>query len=239
MPRTILTPTSVAATALLGVLAGPALPARAQAPLPGAAPSRRAAPVPGAIPVAPPADLPAEPFDVPAAATALTPHLSPARPTVFVFTKRSSSLERRFVQQVCRDAGRKVGVGVVSLSTGTEPVATKYAVRETPTALVFDRRGRFVTRSTDADEIRAAVAKAGGVMRINWPEGGDPRVEESERRLGRPVTGGILRTMTFQPEWLAHINDLATQSHFSPGFLDVRTKEMIATYVSALNHCKF
>jgi len=104
---------------------------------------------------------------------------------------------------------------------------------------VFDRRGRFVARSSDPEAIRTSLLKAVGVMRIDWPEGSDPRVEQSTKLLGRPVMGGILRTMTFQPEWLAYINDLSRKSHFSPGYLDVRTKEMIASYVSALNHCKF
>jgi hypothetical protein len=104
---------------------------------------------------------------------------------------------------------------------------------------VFDRRGRLVARSSDPDEIRASILKAVGVMRVDWPEGADPRVEETNRLLGRPVTGGILRTMAFQPEWLGHVNELARKAHFSPGFLDVRTKEMIAAYVSALNDCRF
>jgi hypothetical protein len=35
------------------------------------------------------------------------------------------------------------------------------------------------------------------------------------------------------------INKLSRQAHFSDGYLDRRTKEMIATYVSAINKCKY
>lgn len=228
------------AAALLGALAA-APPAGAQnAPAPPTAPPPGARGVPGAIPVAPPADNAAVPYNVPTGAnTVLTKHLTESRPTIFVFTKPSSSLERRFLQDVCRDAGRKAGVGVLNLTTGSEPLAKKYEITETPTALVYDRRGRLVIRSSDPEQIRASLQKAVGVMRIDWPEATDPRHEEASKRLGRPVTGGILRTMTFQPEWLAYINDLSRKAHFSPGYLDVRTKEMIAAYVSALNDCRF
>jgi hypothetical protein len=190
--------------------------------------------------VAPPAEVPAQPFTVPnGAGTVLAKHLAASRPTIFVFIRPSSSLERRFLETICRDAGRKAGVGVLHLNTGSEPAARKYEVTETPTALVYDRRGRFAGRSSDPEQIRSVLADALGVMRIDWPAADDPRSEEAARLLGRPVAGGILRTMTFQPQWLAYVNDLARRSHFSPGYLDVRTKEMIAAYVSALNDCRF
>ncbi|MGV3719323.1 MAG: hypothetical protein ACO1SX_00315 [Actinomycetota bacterium] len=224
--------------ALLGVLAtGPAWAQTDAAP--GAAPPKPARPM-GGVPVEPAADLPAEPFTVPAAAgSVLDRHLASSRPTIFIFTKPSSSLERQFVQEVCRGAGRRAGVGVVNLVTGSEPAAKKYEITETPTALVYDRRGRFVSRSSDPDQIRASILKAVAVPRIDWPALDDPRALESAKILGRPVTGGIMRTMTFQPEWLGYINGLARKAHFSPGYLDVRTKEMIAAYVSALNDCRF
>lgn len=226
---------------LLALLAVPSSAFAQGAPAPGsAAPPRPAQPVPGAVPVAPPADLPAEPVRVPVtAATVLTRHLAASRPTAFVFTKLSSSLERRFLDQICADAGRKVGVRVLNLTTGSEPAARKYEISETPTALVYDRRGRLVARNSDPEQIRASIQKAVGVMRIDWPEANDPRFEEANKIVGRPVTGGILRTMAFQPTWLGYINELSRRSHFSPGYLDVRIKEMIAAYVSALNECRY
>jgi len=234
--RSLINPTTLSTAILLGALAAP-LPIHAQTAT--GVPAKPPRPM-GGIPVEPPADLPAEPFTVPTTAgTLLDRHLVASRPTIFVFTKSSSSLERRFVQDLCRDAGRRAGVGVLSLVTGSEPAAKKYEITDTPTALVYDRRGRFVSRSSDPEQIRASIQKAVSVMRIDWPAMDDPRAVEAAKTLGRPVAGGIMRTMTFQPEWLGYINGLARKAHFSPGYLDVRTKEMIAAYVSALNDCKF
>lgn len=166
-------------------------------------------------------------------------HLQPERPTVFVFYKPSSSLERAFLAELRQDAGDNIGFNRIELKTGEEPVARQYDIKETPTALVYDRRARLVTRSSDPKEVRAAVRKAAGVMRIDWADEGDPRLEESTRLLGRPPGTGILRTMTSQPEYLKYIADLSQKAHFSDGYLKRRTKEMIATYVSTLNHCKY
>lgn len=222
-----------------GILAGMVLSRPSFAQAERARPQRQG-PVPGAVPVEPPADRPAVPFQVETGPNAaLIRQLSPAQPTVFVFIKGTSTLERQFVEQVCKDAGRRAGVGVVSLKSGDEAIAKRYEIKETPTAMLFDRRGRFVARSSNPDEIRALLGKALGVMRIDWPGEEDPRYAKSGELLGRPVTGGIMRTMTFQPEWMADINGLARKAHFSPGFLDVRMKEMIASYVSALNKCRF
>ena len=35
------------------------------------------------------------------------------------------------------------------------------------------------------------------------------------------------------------MSETAGRAHFSDGYLKHQTKEMIATYVSAINHCKF
>jgi hypothetical protein len=78
-----------------------------------------------------------------------------------------------------------------------------------------------------------------GVVRIDWAADDDPRMAEVERLLGRRPAGGILRTMSLQPQWLAYINDLSRRAHFADAALDRRTKEMIATYVSGLNDCRY
>jgi hypothetical protein len=169
----------------------------------------------------------------------LLKHLMSERPTVFVFLKPTSTLERDFMENLRRKAEGKIGFGVVQLKSGDEPVAKQYEVKETPTALVYDRRGRLVTRSSDAAAIEAAVLKAAQVMRIDWVEDTDPRMEEVMRLLGGRRPPGILRTMSFKPQYMAYINDLSRIAHFSDGFLKRRTKEMIATYVSALNQCKY
>jgi hypothetical protein len=193
---------------------------------------------------APSVAAPAAPEPIPVLSTGketpLVRHLAEERPTVVVFLRPSSSLERAFLQQVRGDAGAGVGVRQVHLQSGTEPIARQYEIKETPAALVYDRRGRLVTRSTDAAEIRAAVQKAAGVMRIDWVEDGDPRMAEVQRILGgRRPPPGILRTMSLKPEYLADIQVLSQKAHFADGFIDRRTKEMIATHVSALNKCKY
>lgn len=169
----------------------------------------------------------------------LAARLSPEQPTVFVFMKPTSTLERAFLDSLRRSAGEKVGFRVIALKTGQEPLARQYEILETPTALVFDRRGKLVKRSADPEAIQTAVKKAAGLMRINWAEEGDPRYAEAQRLLGRPVLPGILRTMSLQPEYMDAINQLSRKAHFADGFLKRRHKEMIATYVSALNKCKY
>lgn len=170
---------------------------------------------------------------------ALIRQLSPEQPTVFVFTKPSSSLEQSFVRELQEKAGPKVGFREIHLKTGDEALAKQYEVSITPTALVYDRRGRFVGRSSDATAITAMVSKAAQVMRIDWAEPGDPRLAEMDKILGRPGVSGIMRTMSLRPAWLKQINELHRMEHQPDTALDRRTKEMIATYVSALNKCKF
>lgn len=170
---------------------------------------------------------------------ALTQRLAPEKPTLCVFFKPDSTLERDFLEMLRKNAGDKVGFRVIQIKTGREPIAAKYEITETPTALVYDRRGRLVSRSSHAEEILASLKKAAGVMRIDWAEEGDANYAESVRLMGHPPGTGILRTMTLQPEYLKYINDLSMKAHFSDGYLPRRVKEMIATYVSQLNRCKY
>ena len=158
---------------------------------------------------------------------------------MFVFLKTNSSLERDFLKALYKVKGERTGLETIELKTGLEPIAKQYDIKETPTAIVYDRRGRIVTRSSKADEISDAVKKAAGVMRIDWAEEGDANFLESVRLIGRSPGVGILRTMTLQPEYLKFISDLSQKAHFSDGFLKRRVKEMIATYVSELNQCKY
>lgn len=171
--------------------------------------------------------------------TALTKYLTPEKPTLFLFLKPDSTMERSFAEKLRKEWEGKAGVEVIHLKTGSEPAARRYEIKETPTGLVYDRRGRFVGRSSDADEIRAAVRKAAGVPRIDWAADDDPRMAEVEKLLGRRPGGGILRTMSLAPQYLAAINEAARKAHFSDGFLTRREHEIIASYVSALNKCRY
>ena len=175
----------------------------------------------------------------PAREAALQSRLTPEKPTLVLFYRPDSGMERAFADELQKDVAGKAGLQWVRLKTGKEPLARQYEIAETPTALVYDRRARLVTRTSDPAAIRAAVRKAVGVTRIDWAADDDPRMAQIEKLMGRRPQGGIMRTMSLKPEWLASINDLARKAHFAEGFLDVRTKEMIATHVSALNRCKF
>ena len=170
---------------------------------------------------------------------ALKAHLTPEAPTVFVFYRPGSGMEKDFVKSLQKSAKEKVGFRLIELTSGEEPAAHQYQVIKTPTALVYDRRGRLLLRSDEAAAIQAAVAKAAQIMRIDWPEMETPEFAAAEKAIGHPLRAGILRTMSPKPEYLYHMDAVANVAHFKDGFLPRRTKEMIATYVSALNKCKY
>jgi len=187
-----------------------------------------------------PSTVPAAPGLLsPAREIALTSRLTPEKPTLFLFYRSGSAMERSLATQLGKELSGKVGLQWVQLENGSEALAKQYQVKETPLALVYDRRGRLVGRASEPAAIQATVQKALGVPRIDWAADDDPRMAEVEKLIGRRPPGGILRTMSLKPEYLAAINEAARKAHFADGFLDRRTKEMIATHVSALNKCKY
>ena len=84
--------------------------------------------------------------------------------------------------------------------------------------------------------------------RIKWVEESDAGgrlAELFEAARGGYVSGvprehvpHILQTMSHRPDFLATIMD-ASRMHFSDGALTRAQHEMIASYVSALNHCHY
>ncbi len=56
---------------------------------------------------------------------------------------------------------------------------------------------------------------------------------------GRTRVAGILKCFSHRPDFLQDVIDFSNRIHFSDGHLDRNTKEMIATYVSALNSCPY
>ncbi|HKW71906.1 MAG TPA: hypothetical protein VJQ08_03680 [Candidatus Dormibacteraeota bacterium] len=60
----------------------------------------------------------------------------------------------------------------------------------------------------------------------------------SKARSIAGVVPEILRTMSLRPDFLSAI-DQASRLHFSDGALTRAEHEMIASYVSALNHCRY
>jgi hypothetical protein len=59
---------------------------------------------------------------------------------------------------------------------------------------------------------------------------------KSQSRAG--VVPEILRTMSLRPDFLAAIDE-ASRLHFTDGALTRAQHEMIASYVSALNKCRY
>jgi hypothetical protein len=170
---------------------------------------------------------------------ALTGRLSPDRPTLFLFYRQDSAMEVEAANSMEKSLSSYVGLRWIPLKTGDEPLAKQVDIMRTPTAILYDRRGNLVVRTSDPNELRPAINKALQVMRIDWAADDDPRMDEIEALTGKRVGGGIMRTMSFKPEWMAAIQSTARKAHFSPGKLDVRTHEMIASYVSGLNKCRF
>lgn len=52
------------------------------------------------------------------------------------------------------------------------------------------------------------------------------------------TVAGIIKTMSLRPDFLAGIQ-AASRMHFSDGALTRAQHEMIASYVSALNRCRY
>ena len=50
---------------------------------------------------------------------------------------------------------------------------------------------------------------------------------------------GILKCLSLRPDLLRGMIDVSDRVHFAEGHLSRRIKEMIATYVSALNACPY
>jgi len=56
---------------------------------------------------------------------------------------------------------------------------------------------------------------------------------------GRPNVPDILKCFSLRPDFFRQVVDFSNTVHFSEGHLTRRIKEMIATYVSALNQCLY
>lgn len=81
---------------------------------------------------------------------------------------------------------------------------------------------------------------------ISWTEANDADGELAElyaqwkqANPGRADIPGILKCFSARPDFLRQVMEFSNSLHFSDGLLDRRTKEMIATLVSALNQCPY
>lgn len=60
-----------------------------------------------------------------------------------------------------------------------------------------------------------------------------------EANPGREQMPDILKCFSPRPDFLQFVMQASYGLHFADGFLTRRVKEMIATYVSALNRCRY
>jgi hypothetical protein len=82
--------------------------------------------------------------------------------------------------------------------------------------------------------------------RIGWVEDGDATGEVAKvyaewkaANPGRERMPDILKCFSARPDFLRQLNAAVYNVHFADGHLTRRHKEMIATYVSGLNKCKY
>ena len=163
--------------------------------------------------------------------------------TVLLFVQDTSVMEQQFLSDLEKQLadGRNVVLNVVRVKDIAAPAARQYEITATPTAIVYDRFGRTLARTSQPDAIRAAVRKGQQMARIKWIDEDDPKAPEV---YGAPAEAlkrglpGIVKTMALRPEAFQMFNILS-EIHFSDGFLKRREHEMVAAYVSALNKCKF
>jgi hypothetical protein len=163
--------------------------------------------------------------------------------TIVLFIQDTSNIEQQFVASLEKDLPKspKLGLDLVRLKDLSAPAAMQYNVTVTPTAIVYDRFGRELTRTAQPDEIVAAVRKGQLMGRIKWVDEDDPKAPEvygypaAQIKRGIP---GIVKTMALRPDAYKMFNIMSAM-HFSDGFLKRREHEMIAAYVSSLNRCKF
>jgi alkylhydroperoxidase/carboxymuconolactone decarboxylase family protein YurZ len=81
--------------------------------------------------------------------------------------------------------------------------------------------------------------------RIRWIEDSEAQGEtaalyarmKAEHPLG--MVPAIMRTMSLRPDFLELIRDAGNRLHFRDGALSRAQHEMIASYVSALNRCRY
>jgi len=85
-----------------------------------------------------------------------------------------------------------------------------------------------------------------GTPRIAWVEddqadGELAEVYEAWRKQNPDREGmpEILKCFSARPDFLAQVMQSSYGLHFTDGHLDRRQKEAIATYVSALNRCRY
>ena len=76
---------------------------------------------------------------------------------------------------------------------------------------------------------------------VQEPEAEGPLAElyaQAKAQSARGTVADILKTMSLRPDFLAAI-EAASRMHFTDGALTRAQHEMVASYVSALNRCRY
>lgn len=63
--------------------------------------------------------------------------------------------------------------------------------------------------------------------------------DEWRKKSGRQLMPGILKCMSYRPDFLRQVMEFSDTVHFSEGHLNRRQKEAIASWVSYLNRCPY
>jgi len=169
--------------------------------------------------------------------------LKPEGTTVLLFTQDTSSMEQQFLAGLEKElvSHKRAWLRVIRLKDTNAPAALQYEIKVTPTAIVFDRFGNTLGRTSQAEEIRSTVRKGELLGRIKWIDEDDPKAPDvygapaEQLKRGLP---GIVKTMSLRKDVFGMFN-MMSQIHFSDGFLKRRDHEMVAAYVSGLNKCRF
>ncbi len=177
------------------------------------------------------------------AETILVDHLKPENPTVVLFYRPGVDEDRTFLEGLQERAKQveKLGLRYVRVASPDAPVVKQYEIDALPAALVYDRNKNLLGRARTLNQVGMLVAKGLRVARLKWVDESDPQASEIYRMFGggRQPVPEIMKTMSLRPEAMERIAELAGRFHFSDGFLKRREHEMIASYVSALNKCKY
>src|SRR5439155_15726869 len=139
--------------------------------------------------------------------------------TLFVFTNPTSTMEQSFVRTIDEHLRNRGGVRLIRLASVSAPVARQYNVAQTPTVLIYDRRGREAARATELDDVASAAVTAMRLARIDWVDERDPKAREVYRVSGggkQPVPG-ILKTMSLRPDQMELMIPLTRTAHFTDG----------------------
>jgi len=105
------------------------------------------------------------------------------------------------------------------------------------------------------DDKKVAAPADGGISPGTVPQAPDTKIRITEdaaatgdvaaaydfwrKGSGRTKVPGIIKCFGARPDFLRQVIEFSNTVHFSPGHLERRQKEMIASYVSFLNRCPY